>query len=116
MSSNINGFKNNFFFDILEIFKRDDVTSRPSFAPNNQARPGWELLTGENANQPPGVIGTSGLNVAPFYISLTLRQNKLECLSFASVLSKTKGQITELDNVRYSKWVGFALHTNTELS
>jgi len=28
--------------------------------PNNEARPGWDLLTGENKDHPPGVIGTSG--------------------------------------------------------
>ena len=28
--------------------------------PNNEARPGWETLTGENKDHPPGVIGTSG--------------------------------------------------------
>jgi len=48
------------FFHLKDVFKRDEVSSRPSLPPNNQARPGWQTLTGENKDHPPGVIGTSG--------------------------------------------------------
>ncbi len=42
------------------MFKREDVSARAPFEPNNENRPGWHTVGKENKGRNPGVIGTSG--------------------------------------------------------
>ena len=44
----------------LDLFKKEEVSSRPPFPPNNETRPGWQTVGQENEGRNPGVIGTTG--------------------------------------------------------
>ncbi len=48
------------FFDVLELFKREEVSFRPSVEPNNRLRTGWDHMDDDNKAQGPGVILTNG--------------------------------------------------------
>jgi hypothetical protein len=44
----------------LDLFKREELSSRPPFPPNNETRPGWQTVGRENNGRNPGVIATTG--------------------------------------------------------
>jgi len=45
---------------LIELFKKEEASYRPSIEPNNRLRPGWTIMDHENITQGPGIILTSG--------------------------------------------------------
>jgi methyl farnesoate epoxidase/farnesoate epoxidase len=43
-----------------EVFKKDEASQRPPVQPNNENRPGWHTMDGENEGRLPGVLGSGG--------------------------------------------------------
>ncbi len=40
--------------------KRAEAAQRPPNRPNNEARPGWNFMDGDNEGRLPGVLGSGG--------------------------------------------------------